>query len=116
MAHLLSGIAPLFLMCDPKDLQAVAQVRCPFTSAPTVFLYERNPGGVGLAEGLYAAHASLLQAALDLARGCACADGCPSCVGPGLDEAPDSKRAAITLMSRLVGWTTDRYAWAQVRA
>jgi DEAD/DEAH box helicase domain-containing protein len=103
MAHLLSGIAPLFLMCDPKDLQAVAQVRCPFTSAPTVFLYERNPGGVGLAEGLYAAHASLLRAALDLARGCACADGCPSCVGPGLDEAPDSKRAAITLMSRLVG-------------
>jgi len=103
MAHLLSGVAPLFLMCDPKDLQAVAQVRSPFTGAPTVFLYERHPGGVGLAEGLYAVHGPLLAAALELARRCPCADGCPSCVGPGLDEAPDSKRAAITLLSRLVG-------------
>ena len=103
MAHLLAGVAPLFLMCDPKDLQAVAQVRSPFTGDPTVFLYERHPGGVGLAEGLYAAHGPLLAAALELARGCSCADGCPSCVGPGLDDAPDSKRAAITLLSRLVG-------------
>ncbi len=110
MAHLLAGVAPLFLMCDPKDLQAVAQVRSPFTGAPTVFLYERHPGGVGLADGLYAAHAPLLAAALELAQGCPCVDGCPSCVGPaspaggpGLDEAPDSKRAAITLLSRVVG-------------
>ncbi len=103
MARLLAGVAPLFLMCDPKDLQAVAQVRSPFTGDPTVFLYERHPGGVGLAEGLYAAHGPLLAAALELARGCSCTDGCPSCVGPGLDDAPDSKRAAITILSRLVG-------------
>jgi DEAD/DEAH box helicase domain-containing protein len=102
MAHLLAGVAPLFLMCDPKDLNAVAQVRSPFTGTPTVFLYERHPGGVGLAEGLYAAHSSLLAAALELAQRCPCADGCPSCVGPGLDEAPEGKRAAITLLSRLV--------------
>jgi DEAD/DEAH box helicase domain-containing protein len=102
MAHLLVGVAPLFLMCEPKDLQAVAQVRCAFTDAPTVFLYERHPGGVGLAEGLYAAHQSLLAAALELARDCPCADGCPSCVGPSLDEAPESKRAAISLLNRLV--------------
>jgi DEAD/DEAH box helicase domain-containing protein len=101
-AHLLAGVAPLFLMCDPKDLQAVAQVRSPFTGAPTVFLYERQPGGVGLAEGLYAAHGSVLAAALELARGCPCHDGCPSCVGPRLDEGADSKQAAITLLSRLV--------------
>ncbi len=103
MAHLLGGVAPLFLMCDAKDLQAVAQVRSPFTDAATVFLYERNPGGVGLAEGLYAAHDAMLASALELARNCGCADGCPSCVGPGLDDAPDSKRAAITILSRLVG-------------
>jgi DEAD/DEAH box helicase domain-containing protein len=103
LAHLLLGIAPLFLMCEPKDLQAVAQVRSPFNGRPTVFLYERHPGGVGLAEGLYAAHGRLLASALELARGCPCEDGCPSCVGPGLDEAPEGKRAAITMLSRLVG-------------
>ncbi len=102
IAHLLVGIAPLFLMCEPKDLQAVAQVRSPFTGAPTVFVYERHPGGVGLAEGLFAAHGPLLAAALELARNCPCTDGCPSCVGPGLDEAPESKRAAIALLTRLV--------------
>ncbi len=102
IAHLLAGVAPLFLMCDPKDLQAVAQVRSPFTGAPTVFLYERHAGGVGLAQGLFAAHGPLVESALELARNCPCASGCPSCVGPGLDEAAsDGKRAAITLLTRV---------------
>ncbi|HET9477602.1 MAG TPA: DEAD/DEAH box helicase [Dehalococcoidia bacterium] len=103
MAHLLAGVAPLFLMCDPRDLQCAVQVRSPFTGAPTVFLYERHPGGVGLSEALYAAHDRLLQAARDLALVCPCGDGCPSCVGPALGEGPDSKQAAVTLLSRLVG-------------
>jgi len=101
VANLLAGIAPLFLMCDAKDLQAVAQVRAPSTRCPTVYLYERNPGGVGLARALYDAHATLLRSALDLAKGCPCADGCPSCVGPGVESGPDSKRSAITLLERL---------------
>ena len=46
-----AGVAPLFLMCDPKDLQVVAQVRCPFTRRPTLFIYETRPGGVGFARG-----------------------------------------------------------------
>jgi DEAD/DEAH box helicase domain-containing protein len=103
MAHLLAGVAHLFLMCDSRDLQCAVQVRSPFTGAPTVFLYERHPGGVGLSEALYAAHDRLLQAALDLALACPCDDGCPSCVGPALGEGPDSKQAAVTLLSRLVG-------------
>jgi DEAD/DEAH box helicase domain-containing protein len=106
MAHLLAGVAPLFLMCDPKDLHAVAQVRSPFTEAPTVFLYERHPGGVGLAQGLFAAHGPLVASALELARNCPCTTGCPSCVGPGLDDAPDSKRAAFTLLTRLANHGT----------
>ena len=101
VANLLSGIAPLFLMCDAKDLQAVAQVRAPSTRRPTVYLYERNPGGVGLARALYEAHSTLLRSALDLAKSCPCADGCPSCVGPGVESGPDSKRSAITLLERL---------------
>jgi DEAD/DEAH box helicase domain-containing protein len=106
VANLLAGIAPLFLMCDAKDLQAVAQVRAPATRRPTVYLYERNPGGVGLARALYDAHSTLLRSALDLAKSCPCADGCPSCVGPGVDGGPDSKRSAITLLERLSNGAT----------
>lgn len=102
LARLLAGVAPLFLMCDPRDLQCAVQVRSPFTGVPTVFLYERHPGGVGLSEALFAAHDRLLEAALELARGCPCEDGCPACVGPALGEGPDSKQAAVTLLSRLV--------------
>ena len=50
---------------------------------------------------LFEAHSTLLRSALDLAKGCPCADGCPSCVGPGVESGPDSKRSAITLLERL---------------
>src|SRR5438874_666869 len=53
MAHLLRHLAPIFLMCDPRDLQAVAQIRSPFTERPTLFLYENQPGGVGMARRLF---------------------------------------------------------------
>ncbi len=106
VSRLAAGVAPLFVMCDQKDLQAVAQVRSPFTGAPTLFLYERNPGGVGLAKGLYDAHDDLLAAALDLAKGCPCSAGCPSCVGPGPDEHDGGKAAAITLLRRLTADAT----------
>ncbi|HXH21408.1 MAG TPA: DEAD/DEAH box helicase [Dehalococcoidia bacterium] len=102
VAHLLAGVAPLFLMCDPKDLQVVAQVRSPFTSAPTLFIYESRPGGVGFAEGLFRAHDDLLRAALDLAAECPCPSGCPSCVGPAVDDTPHMKLSALTLLRRLV--------------
>jgi DEAD/DEAH box helicase domain-containing protein len=102
VAHLLAGVAPLFLMCDPKDLQVVAQVKSPFTGAPTLFIYESRPGGVGFAEGLFDVHDRLLEAALDLAVECPCSSGCPSCVGPAVDDTPHMKLSALTLLRRLV--------------
>jgi DEAD/DEAH box helicase domain-containing protein len=103
VAHLLSGVAPLFLMCDPKDLQAVVQAMSPFTRAPTLYLYETRPGGTGFAEGLFEAHPRLLQAALDLASECECESGCPSCIGPSVDDTPYTKVAVLTLLHRLAG-------------
>ncbi len=82
MAHVLCQLAPLYLMCDPRDLGAKAEVRAPFTGAPTIYLYERVPGGVGLAEKLYALQADLQAAAAAHVAACPCPDGCPSCVGP----------------------------------
>jgi DEAD/DEAH box helicase domain-containing protein len=89
-------------MCDPKDLHVVAQVRSPFSEAPTVYVYETRPGGVGLAEGLFQAHDSVLRAAQELAAGCPCPSGCPSCVGPSVEESPHSKLAALALLRHLV--------------
>jgi DEAD/DEAH box helicase domain-containing protein len=102
VSHLLAGVAPLFLMCDPKDLQTVAQARSPFNGAATVFVYETRPGGVGFALGLYQAHEPLLKAALELVSECPCPGGCPSCIGPSVDESPHGKAVTLTLLRRLV--------------
>ena len=81
-AHVLHQIAPLFLMCDPRDLGRVTEIKSPFTQAPTIFLYDGSPGGVGFSERLYQVHADLLQQSEEVIRICPCEEGCPSCVGP----------------------------------
>jgi DEAD/DEAH box helicase domain-containing protein len=108
VAHLLRNLAPIFLMCDPRDLQAVAQVRSPFTERPTLFLYENQPGGVGMARRLFEIHPKLMQAARELVSNCGCPAGCPGCVGPSIganespeQDAPTAKRAALVLLRRL---------------
>ncbi len=53
---------------------------------PTVYLYDNYPGGVGLSEPLWQRQGELVIRAMDLIRGCRCRAGCPSCVGPVLDE------------------------------
>ncbi len=109
LAHVLGQLAPLYLMCDPRDLGTKAEARSPFTRAPTVYLYERAAGGVGLAEKLFAVHADLVESALAHVRACGCAAGCPSCVGPpagrasgpraGAGQPPlDKKQAALRLL------------------
>ncbi len=99
LARALTGLAPLYLLCDPADLHAVPQVRAPFTQLPTIFLWEVHPGGVGLADKAYAAHAELLRALAQRLDGCPCSDGCPACVGPPDPGATaNPKRAARVLL------------------
>ena len=52
-ATLLAGVAPIFLMCDPRDLGLLAEPQDPTSGLPTITLYERVPGGVGYAEQLF---------------------------------------------------------------
>jgi len=82
LGQLLAGVAPLLLMCDRGDLSLNVQVRAPHTRRPTVFLWERVPGGVGFSAQLLRERERLLQMARDLVEGCACTHGCPGCVGP----------------------------------
>ena len=98
LGHALHAVAPLALMCDPHDLGRVVEVRSPHTGAPTVYLYERAPGGVGLADRLFRFLDRLATAAADLVAGCPCAAGCPSCVGPPLEVGAHGKADARLLL------------------
>jgi DEAD/DEAH box helicase domain-containing protein len=77
-------------------------VRSPHHQAPTIYLYEAVPGGVGLSERLYERHAELVAGAADLIAGCACASGCPACTGPRLEPDVDAKALALRLLQGLV--------------
>jgi DEAD/DEAH box helicase domain-containing protein len=98
MAHSLRHIASLRLMCDPRDLGSVAEVRSVTTQLPTVTVFEVYPGGVGFAPRLYDLHRELLDDAAALVRDCPCVAGCPSCVGP-LHLVEGAKEACLRLLS-----------------
>ena len=65
----LQAVAAVLLMVDPRDLGLVSQVRSPHHEAPTIYLYEAMPGGVGLSERLWARHDELVAGAAELDRG-----------------------------------------------
>jgi DEAD/DEAH box helicase domain-containing protein len=109
VANLLAGVAPLYLMCDPRDLGMVVEPQASGSElaqipvrGPTITIYEKVPGGVGYAEELYRLMPELLQAAYDLVTGCPCAHGCPSCVGPVLEHeyALDTKALAAAVLAK----------------
>jgi DEAD/DEAH box helicase domain-containing protein len=98
MAHALRHVASLRLMCDPRDLGSVAEVRSVTTRLPTVTVYEVYPGGVGFSSRMYELHRALLDDASSLVRDCPCLAGCPSCVGP-LHLVEGAKSACLRLLS-----------------
>jgi len=100
LAHLLGKVAPLYIMADPADLRSVAMIRSPFTDAPTLFLYDVYPGGVGFARKLHALHDLLLEACAQRIDECPCPGGCPSCVGSGLSSGSRAKASARRLIER----------------
>lgn len=102
IANLLSIVAPLYLMCAPKDISVVYQVKAPITDKPTIFLYDSFPGGVGLSEKAFQMQELLLEHALKIAEGCSCDCGCPSCVGPVIEVGESGKADACALLKELL--------------
>jgi DEAD/DEAH box helicase domain-containing protein len=167
LAHLLHHLAPLFLMCDVRDLgswlgdapPAASEAAAPGTRAPsapgpdapapgapgpsappgpralvpaeagltaapggrvltadgarvrllraerfepTLYLYDNQPGGIGLTERLFELMAPLLARARETLAACPCRAGCPSCVGPVNQVGRQAKPVAAALVARLL--------------
>ena len=101
-------VACVLLMVDPHDLGLVTQVRSPHHEAPTIYLYESIPGGVGLSPRLFDRHADLVAGAKALIEACACDAGCPACTGPRLEPEFDAKALALRLLAELCAAADDR--------
>lgn len=97
LSNILANSAPIYLMCDPRDISVVHQVKSPFTQKPTLYIYDNYPGGVGFSEKLYELHEELFITAKRMIDQCSCECGCPSCVGPLNEFSGDVSPKEITL-------------------
>ncbi|TCP31537.1 DEAD/DEAH box helicase domain-containing protein [Scopulibacillus darangshiensis] len=81
LSNVLRHAAPLFVMCDPVDLSVVPKIKATHNEQPTIFIYDKYPGGIGLSEKLYDMMPQLLQEVKRMIGRCPCSSGCPSCIG-----------------------------------
>jgi DEAD/DEAH box helicase domain-containing protein len=120
VTYLLHHLAPIFLLCDIRDLGSWLGDTTPATSGavatrestkrrlmdgaqfnPTIYLYDSHAGGIGLAEHVFEILLDLLCRGLDTLETCACRDGCPSCVGPVNEVGRKAKSTARSLLRAL---------------
>src|SRR6059036_4164555 len=120
VTYLLHHLAPIFLLCDIRDLGSWLGDTTPATSGvvatrestkrrlmdaaqfnPTIYLYDSHAGGIGLAEHLFEILPDLLRRGLATLETCACRDGCPSCVGPVNEVGRRAKSTARALLRAL---------------
>ncbi len=103
LASVLGQLAPLFLMCDSRDLGVHYDPLAPFAEGrPAVVLYDLVPAGIGFSQKLFELHNELLARAFDLVTECPCEDGCPSCVGPAGENGVGGKRETVEMLKLLV--------------
>lgn len=105
LEHAVTSVAPLVAGCDRSDLGSAWFALFPNPLHPSVFVFDKTQGGMGLAAALYERRDEWLTMALELLTGCPCLDGCPRCLFLAL--CPDSNRlldkdAAVAVLRMLV--------------
>jgi DEAD/DEAH box helicase domain-containing protein len=101
---LLRTVAPVFLLCDPRDLGVSERVRDPHFEAPCLFFYDQYPGGIGLSEGFLRDLPKIARGAREVVDACPCANGCPSCIGAP-EEQVGTVNPKAAVRSFLAAWT-----------
>jgi len=99
---ILRSLAPVELLCDRSDLGATWRIRDDHYDMPAVFVWDRYPGGTGLAEALALSARAVLLDASGRVASCDCEDGCPSCIGVA-DEAFSAVRRRKAGAAALIG-------------
>lgn len=102
--HALLAVAPLFCASERSDLGSAWYIVSPDTLNPSIFVYDRFPGGIGLSDMLFKRQAEWIKAAHELLAGCSCESGCPRCIFSSSCESGNehlSKGGAIVLLEEL---------------
>jgi DEAD/DEAH box helicase domain-containing protein len=108
IGNVMGEVVPLFAMCDVMDIGTT--VDSSNTGRPTVFVYDRHPGGIGFSEKAYEMMEEVMTACIMVVSECECEEGCPSCVGAPLPPGGDGnsrgtipdKEAALVLLHAML--------------
>ncbi len=100
VAYALEHLIPLLVSCDRSDIHVVPKVKAMETEEPTIFVYDRYPGGIGLSEKVFERWPMLLQFAAEHVKACPCEEGCPSCIG-AMEEGQSTKEKVYRLLIAL---------------
>jgi len=102
--HAMISMFPFEYLCDRGDIGGLSTPLHPHTGAPTIFIYDGYPGGIGLNRAAYHDVAPLMETTLSMLRSCDCESGCPACVqSPHCGNANDplDKHGAVHLLDGL---------------
>lgn len=99
-AYALSIVAPLFVLCDPRDMRFRSEVRETLFKEPAIYFYDSYPGGLELCFRILENLAVIAGSAHENVTDCPCDAGCPSCVGLP-DGEIDLKRLTAELLGEL---------------
>jgi DEAD/DEAH box helicase domain-containing protein len=86
IANVISEVLPFLVMCDTGDIGSMVDLMN--NGAPSLFIYDKYPGGIGFAQRSFDKTEQLFMAAQELIAACTCEEGCPSCVGSPLPPNP----------------------------
>ena len=102
--HSLIALLPLWAMCDRWDIGGLSTNVHFQTGAPTIFVYDGHPGGVGITERGFEAFEGWVADTAGMLRGCPCLLGCPSCVQSpkcGNLNEPLDKAGSLAVLERM---------------
>jgi DEAD/DEAH box helicase domain-containing protein len=103
--HSLIAILPLWAMCDRWDIGGLSTNVHYQTGAPTIFVYDGHPGGVGITDRGFEAFEGWVEDTARMLAGCPCLHGCPSCVQSpkcGNLNEPLDKAGARDVLERML--------------
>ena len=78
--HILTSVLSIFTLCTGEETGSISTSFHKDTGKPTIFLYDRFPGGIGYSQKAFEIFPDLINEAYSLIKKCVCEKGCPRCI------------------------------------
>jgi DEAD/DEAH box helicase domain-containing protein len=105
--HALLTVIPKWINCDPNDIKGAYTTECPKSGGnPIIFIFDKYPGGIGLARSCFQRIHDMLRDCIRLIETCKCKEetGCPSCIQTSRCERQNknlNKKLALKILKEV---------------